>query len=86
MSEAQTRRRALPPQVPSQNIRVYCKSCGEVQWGFGNHRGLYGNTVRYHWIWTVSDRPSRECRIPGEPLTEQLCPGGEVDLEKDRAP
>lgn len=79
------RRRPLPQEVPSQNIRVYCATCGEVQWGCGRDRNLYGTTVRTHTRWEPGGEKAGAL-LPGEPLRPILCPGGEVDLIKDRAP
>jgi hypothetical protein len=88
VSEAQSRRRrrVLPPEPPSQYIRVYCPACGEVQWGYDGHRNLYGTTVRTHSTWALADGPQKNPYAASEPLRLTLCDGGEVDLEKDRAP
>ncbi|MGW6790004.1 hypothetical protein [Streptomyces chartreusis] len=88
MSETQIRRRrrALPPEIPEQKIRVYCPVCGHVKWGFGGHRKLFGTTVEPHWVWVPVDVPGENSNSFGEELKPKLCAGGTVDLEKDRAP
>lgn len=85
MSETRRRRRPLPPEIPSQFLRVYCPACSEVQWGYGRERNLYGTTVRSHTRWEPGGEKTAAL-LPGEPLRPVLCRGGKVDLVKDRAP
>ena len=84
MSEA--RRRKQPARIPPQFTRVYCPLCGEVQWGYGQNRKLYGATVQSHFVWVLADGRHRERYVSTEPLKVAYCAGGEIDLVKDRAP
>lgn len=63
---------------------MYCPGCHEVQRGYGQWRALYGSEVRPHFRATVAAAPRRSSL--GEALTSVRCPGGAVDLAKDRAP
>ncbi|MEU6674816.1 hypothetical protein [Streptomyces sp. NPDC046925] len=70
--------------VPTWGIRVYCKGCGDVQRNYGKWRHLYGDLVTPHFREIADDAVTG--RTFTEPVTSVKCPGGTVDLEKDRAP
>lgn len=79
-------RKRQKPRAPAQKLRAYCPACGEVQWGYGRDRTLYGDRVHSHFVWALADEDTRERFIRTESLKVVLCDGGKVDLEKDRAP
>ncbi|MFE0101204.1 hypothetical protein [Streptomyces sp. NPDC059009] len=76
VAKRRQRRRRLPATEPRR--RAYCPQCGEVQRSYGHWRALYGSDVHPHWREVVQHGSSA--------VTSVRCPGGRVDLTKDRAP
>lgn len=91
MSTRTRRRRTKPAPLfpesftPSWARRVYCKTCGEVQRNYGQWAALQGDTVRPHRREVADAAPAKKSSF-SEPVTWVDCPGGPVDLVKDRAP
>lgn len=85
-TELARRRRRPAPSIPEQKIRAYCPACHEVQRAYGQWRALYGTHVRQHFREVVALDPRGGDQFAGEAVKRVRCPGGDVDLIKDRAP
>lgn len=91
MPQQRRRKRRIPvtppgsaAAVPTWGVRVYCTVCGEVQRNYGNWQALFNRLVEPHMRTVVPETADR--RRWAEHTVEVRCPGGVVDLVKDRAP
>lgn len=92
----QVRRRKRPiPSVPPGPVgpdvtapRYYCPGCGQVrpEGGIGERESDGAAVVMKHYIYRSGPWPKGDEFKAGEPLAKEICPGGEIDLVKDRAP
>lgn len=79
----------VPPDVTSP--RFYCPDCGEVRpedglWEVEGDDGIYRPSVRRHVIYRAGPWPKGDAFRVGESMKPEMCPGGTIDLTKDRAP
>ncbi|QES45215.1 hypothetical protein DEJ49_33285 [Streptomyces venezuelae] len=87
---------ATPPEPPrNERLRVYCKVCGEVQHNYDPRRALadgssvpLGSDARRTLFDGVVSKHRRTVLMSDQLMTviTITCPGGPVDLAKDRAP
>lgn len=82
-----SRRRIEPNLIhPPTAKRWYCPRCGMVRPDLAVRRTAEGtHTVRRHYIYRPGPWHRRILPI-GESLAREICPGGVIDPQKDRAP
>ncbi|WP_143672294.1 hypothetical protein [Streptomyces sp. OK228] len=94
MAVNQVRRRkrpipSVPPPLSEPDVtapRYYCPGCGQVRPEGGVGERESAAVVMRHYIYRSGPWPKGDEYKIGESLAKEICPGGVIDLVKDRAP
>lgn len=93
VNQVRRRRRTIPsvpPEPPRPEVaepRYYCPACGMVRPRQGVWETEGGAVIRLHYLYRPGPWSDRQNDYQsGESLSRGTCPGGEIDLVKDRAP